>query len=100
MGLIRKSLHIATAGVVAPNSKKQRVQRQILAAVQGQSPAQVRRAGGRYEHSLATVGMPTRRVARKPYPREREAPSAPPMSMDDQRSKSQAAYEAWKAEQA
>jgi len=52
MGLIRKSLFLGTGGIVAPNSKKQRAQKQVLAALQGQSPEQVRRAGGRYEHSL------------------------------------------------
>lgn len=55
MGLIRKSLHIATVGAVAPNSKKQRNQRQLLAAAQGKSDAEVRRAGGRYEHSLGAA---------------------------------------------
>ena len=52
MGLIRKGLHIATVGGIAPNSKKQRVAKQQLAALQGKSEAEVRRAGGRYEHSI------------------------------------------------
>ena len=66
MGLIRKSLHIATVGVVAPNSKKQRNQRQLLAAAQGKSDAEVRRAGGRYEHSLgAALGWGGDRPARE-----------------------------------
>ena len=65
MGLIRKSLHIATVGVVAPNSKKQWNQRQLLAAAQGKSDAEVRRAGGRYEHSLgAALGWNGDRPAR------------------------------------
>jgi hypothetical protein len=55
MGLIRKSLFLASGGIVAPNSKKQRNQRQLLAAAQGKSDAEVRRAGGRYEHSLGAV---------------------------------------------
>lgn len=55
MGLIRKSLFLASGGIVAPNSKKQRNQRQSLAAAQGKSDAEVRRAGGRYEHSLGAV---------------------------------------------
>jgi len=55
MGVIRKSLHVATVGAVAPNSKKQRNQRQLLAAAQGKSDAEVRRAGGRYEHSLGAA---------------------------------------------
>jgi hypothetical protein len=37
MGLIRKSLWLGTGGVIAPNSKKQRRQKQILAAIQGKS---------------------------------------------------------------
>lgn len=47
MGLIRKSLYLASAGAVAPNSKKQRRAAQTLAAVQGATPAEIRRAGGR-----------------------------------------------------
>ncbi len=50
---------MATVGAVAPNSKKQRNQRQILAAVEGKSDAEIRRAGGRYEHSLASVLQPS-----------------------------------------
>ena len=60
MGLIRKSLHIATAGAVAPNSKKQRVAKQQLAALQGKSEAEVRRAGGRYEHSIGAMRAKSR----------------------------------------
>jgi hypothetical protein len=33
MGLIRKSLYLGTGGLVAPNSKKQRQQKQVLAAM-------------------------------------------------------------------
>jgi hypothetical protein len=55
MGIIRKGLHVASVGAVAPNSKKQRVAKQTLVAVQGGTPAQVRPAGGRYEHSLASL---------------------------------------------
>jgi hypothetical protein len=50
MGLIRKSLFLGTGGLIAPNSKKQRTAKQQLAALQGKSDAEVRRAGGRYEH--------------------------------------------------
>ena len=35
VGLIRKVLFVSTGGVVAPNSKKQRVAKQTLAAIQG-----------------------------------------------------------------
>jgi hypothetical protein len=59
MGLIRKALHVGTVGAVAPNSKKQRVAKQTLAAAQGASPEQVKRAGGRYEHSLASAFRPS-----------------------------------------
>src|SRR6266498_2247761 len=70
MGLIRKSLHIATVGAVAPNSKKQRNQRQLLAAAQGKSDAEVRRAGGRYEYSRgAATGQRTSRQKHGPQVR-------------------------------
>jgi len=49
MGLIRRSLHIATGGMVAPNSKKQKLIRQQLAALQGKTPEEVKRTGGRLE---------------------------------------------------
>lgn len=49
MGLIRKSLYLGTGGLVAPNSKKQRQQKQILAATQGATPSEIRGAGGRYD---------------------------------------------------
>ncbi len=55
MGLIRKSPFLGTGGVIAPNSKKQRAQKQLLAALQGKSEDEVRRAGGRYKHSLGAV---------------------------------------------
>lgn len=78
MGLIRKSFHVATVGAVAPNSKKQRVAKQQLAALQGKTPAQVRRAGGRYEHSVGSVfsGSSTSSPAvRAVRPRATQAPS-------------------------
>ena len=64
MGLIRKALFVTTVGAVAPNSKKQRAARQTLVAIQGGSPAQVRRAGGRYEHGPAAA-IENARVARE-----------------------------------
>jgi hypothetical protein len=64
MGLLRKALHITTVGVIAPNSTKQRVAKQTLVAIQGGSPAQVRRAGGRYEHGPAAA-IENARVARE-----------------------------------
>lgn len=47
MGLIRKSLFVATAGAVAPRSTKQRVALQTLAAIQGATPEQIERTGTR-----------------------------------------------------
>ena len=47
MGLIRKTLRVATYGGVAARSKKQRTQAQILAAVQGKSEAEIAAAGAR-----------------------------------------------------
>jgi len=73
MGLIRKALHVATVGAVAPNSKKQRVAKQTLVAIQGGSPSQVRRAGGRYEHGVVGA-LENARVARG---RAVQAPSQP-----------------------
>jgi hypothetical protein len=52
MGLIRKTLHVATLGAVAPDSRKQRVAAQTLGALQGETPAQVRRIGTRTAHSV------------------------------------------------
>ena len=49
VGLIRKSLYLGTGGVVSPSSKKQRYAKQTLAAIQGGTPEQIRRAGGRYD---------------------------------------------------
>jgi hypothetical protein len=47
VGLIRKSLFLGTGGLVAPSSKKQRVQMQQLAALQGATPEEIRQRGGR-----------------------------------------------------
>jgi hypothetical protein len=49
MGLIRKSLYLGTGGLVGPNSKKQRLQMQQLAALQGATPQEIKRRGGRYD---------------------------------------------------
>lgn len=49
MGFIRKTLFAVTGGAVSPNSKKQRLQMQVVAAAQGKSEEEVRRAGGRRE---------------------------------------------------
>jgi hypothetical protein len=47
MGLIRKSLYVASGGIVAPHSRKQRIAMQQLAALQGATPQEVRQRGGR-----------------------------------------------------
>ena len=47
MGLIRKSLFLGTGGLVAPNSRKQRLQMQQLAALPGGTQQEIRRRGGR-----------------------------------------------------
>jgi hypothetical protein len=80
VGLIRKSLHVASLGAVAPNSRKQRVALQQLAALQGKSPEEVRRVGGRLQHSPAPVppgpGERTeaeREARRSAYPLWRQA---------------------------
>jgi Short C-terminal domain len=49
MGLIRKSLYLGTGGLISPNSKKQRLQMKQLAALQGATPEEIRRRGGRYD---------------------------------------------------
>jgi hypothetical protein len=82
MGLIRKSLFLGTGGLVAPNSKKQRQQKQMLAAMQGATPSEVRRAGGRYDFD-GFWGQPPPSVARKqaqrqPRPAGRQEPPRSP----------------------
>lgn len=64
MGLIRKSLYLGTGGLVTPHSKKQRHQKQILAAMQGAAPSEIRRAGGRYDFN-GFWGQPPTSVARR-----------------------------------
>jgi hypothetical protein len=49
MGLLRKTLWLSTAGVIAPNSKRQKRDARLLAATQGATPREVRRAGGRLD---------------------------------------------------
>jgi hypothetical protein len=68
MGLIRKGLFVTT-GVVAPYSKKQKTQMQILAAMQGATPEEVRKVGSR-----STFGQPLRQEApvREPRPGARD----------------------------
>lgn len=86
MGLIRKSLYLGTSGLVAPNSKKQRQQKQILAAIQGATPAEVKRAGGRYDFN-GFWGQPPASVSQRSSgpsanrgPAERqESPRSPEM---------------------
>lgn len=63
MGLIRKSLFLGTGGLVSPNSKKQRLQMRQLAALQGASPGEIRRAGGRYDFN-GFFGQPPASVRR------------------------------------
>jgi hypothetical protein len=100
MGLIRKSLHVATVGAVAPNSKKQRVAKRTLVAIQGGTPEQVRRAGGRYEYSLASLlGGGSRHPRRSRVESRWGARDPKVVSLELQRAKSEAAYEAWKQAQ-
>ncbi len=58
MGLFRKTAYIASGGIVAPHSRKQRTALKTLAAVQGASPEQVRKTGGRYDFDSAVTGTP------------------------------------------
>ncbi|MDA8322601.1 MAG: SHOCT domain-containing protein [Actinomycetota bacterium] len=62
MGLIRKSLYLTTGGLVAPNSRKQRIQMQQLAALQGATDEEVRRRGGRGDVA-GILGLPPASVA-------------------------------------
>jgi hypothetical protein len=64
MGLIRKSLYLGTGGLVASNSKKQRKQKQILAAMEGATPSEIKRAGGRYDFN-GFWGQPSPSVVRR-----------------------------------
>jgi hypothetical protein len=82
MGIVRKSLFVGTGGLVAPNSKKQRNQRQILAALQGKSAAEVRRAGGRYEHvtpGWQAIGAAATAATR---PRPQRMPRSAPLTAE------------------
>jgi len=72
MGLIRKSLYLGTGGLVSPNSKKQRQQKEILAATQGATAEEVSRAGGRYDFN-GFWGQPPASVAQRSA--ERQEPS-------------------------
>lgn len=58
MGLFRKAAYVASGGVVAPHSRKQRTALKTLAAVQGASPEQVRKTGGRHDFDSAVTGTP------------------------------------------
>jgi hypothetical protein len=68
--------------LVAPNSKKQRQQKQMLAAMPGATPKEVKRAGGRYDFE-GFWGQPPPSVARKQAqrprrPAERQKPIGSP----------------------
>lgn len=75
MGLIRKSLFLGTGGLVSPNSKKQRVQKQQLAALQGATPKEIRRAGGRNDID-GFLGLPPASVRTASQPARRFSPCA------------------------
>ena len=49
MGLIRKLTYVASGGVVAPRSASERRDIRMIAAMQGKSADEIRRAGGRYD---------------------------------------------------
>ena len=57
MGIIRKSLYLASGGLVAPNSRKQKLAMQQLAALQGATPEEVRRRGARSDYD-GFFGLP------------------------------------------
>jgi len=59
-GLIRKSLILGTGGLVAPNSKKQRLQMQQLAALQSATPEEIRQRGGRNDVADCWAGSRVR----------------------------------------
>lgn len=79
MGLIRKSLYLASGGIVSPSSKKQRRQVQMIKAMQGASDAEIRRAGGRYDFAGFWGDTTARTQARAdpvPPPESADRPSA------------------------
>ena len=76
MGLIRKSLFLTTAGLVAPNSRKQRVQMQQLAALQGATDEEVRLRGGRGD-AAGFLGLPSASVAARERVRVTPLPARP-----------------------
>jgi hypothetical protein len=79
MGLIRKSLYLGTGGLVAPNSKKQRQQKQILAAMRDATPSEIKRAGGRYDFN-GFWGQPPTSVARRSAMQESGKQAGMPMA--------------------
>ena len=103
MGLIRKSLYLGTGGVVAPNSKKHRDQMKMLAALQGATPAEIKRAGGRYDfdgfmgQSPAVSGRQGRceRAARQAVPLPGGFPRPPVGSWLETRQRSTCNGQAW-----
>jgi hypothetical protein len=72
MGLIRKSLFVVTAGVVAPWSKKQKVAAQTLAAIRGASAERVERTGTR-RAALGPEPVTRTRRSRSPVPKSETA---------------------------
>jgi hypothetical protein len=71
MGLMRKTLRIATGGAVAARSKKQRTQAQVLAALQGKSEQEITAAGGRgfdFENQQKATQQARRNRPRGPKP--------------------------------
>jgi len=73
MGLIRKGLFMTT-GLVAPYSKKQKTQMQILAALQGATPEEIANTGTR--SSFCSPPAKLQPQALNPAPTEEEAAEA------------------------
>jgi hypothetical protein len=71
--------YLGTGGIVAPHTKQERQHRQIIAAIQGATPEQVRKAGGRYDFD-GVVGLPAASAPEAPAPRPdtKEAPAPRP----------------------
>lgn len=58
MGLFRKTAYLASAGVIAPRSRKDRRHAQTIAAIQGKSADEIKAAGKSGRHDVNALMSP------------------------------------------
>lgn len=82
MGLLRKIAYLGSGGIVGPRSKRERDQIRMIAAIQGKSAAEIRRAGGRYDFEgfLASGGITDTTGKERPVLQEPQKAGAPPVA--------------------